>query len=309
MTVGGMYESYRIRFSQGFAATQKAAVRPPRRTRDGGKRFRQEKRGATARGLRSGLRESKVNKRKVSAKEVLQDLRAGESNAALMTKYGITAQGLESLLNKLAQRNLISPEERRRRVPPESRPPAWTCPACGTAHDRSYAECPHCGVIVSKFEEHRRKPAPADTPDEKPPSDLPPESSGSVTIVVDPLSREIEAEHASLSNGLRTSVYPGVSFSVNALYRLSWACLAAGALVGVVGSAALIAQDSLLWGVFALLVGFAIGGISWIGLRSSGLGLLILSDISLALMKNNCRLEGLSPKTDREEDIQGAGRP
>lgn len=48
-----------------------------------------------------------MSKLKISAKQVLNDINAGMSNAELMAKYGVTSQGLESVFKKLADAGLL----------------------------------------------------------------------------------------------------------------------------------------------------------------------------------------------------------
>ncbi len=53
-----------------------------------------------------------MSKLKISAKQVLADINAGMSNAALMEKYGISPKGLEALFKKLVDAGLLKEESR-----------------------------------------------------------------------------------------------------------------------------------------------------------------------------------------------------
>ncbi|MBI5251816.1 MAG: YIP1 family protein [Desulfomonile tiedjei] len=56
-----------------------------------------------------------MSKQKISAKQVLNDISAGMSDAELMEKYGITPKGLESLFGKLTQAGLLKEASLRKR--------------------------------------------------------------------------------------------------------------------------------------------------------------------------------------------------
>ncbi len=47
-----------------------------------------------------------MSKLKISAKQVLNDINAGMSNAELMEKYGVTSKGLEAVFSKLRDAGL-----------------------------------------------------------------------------------------------------------------------------------------------------------------------------------------------------------
>ena len=50
-------------------------------------------------------------KQKVSAKEVATDIRSGVSDAELMRKYSLSAQGLQYLFRKLIENNVVKPQD------------------------------------------------------------------------------------------------------------------------------------------------------------------------------------------------------
>jgi hypothetical protein len=56
-------------------------------------------------------------KQKISAKELLADIRAGMDDPALMKKYGLSAEGLQSALKKLIEAKVITQVELDNRVP------------------------------------------------------------------------------------------------------------------------------------------------------------------------------------------------
>jgi len=117
-----------------------------------------------------------VPKRKVSAKEVVSDIRSGLTDDFLMKKYGISAKGLQSLFQKLVTGRFLTHAEIAARTSAEDKPyaprtekgedrqgfppqtsapaqPTFPCPACGTLRSADSEDCPRCGVIVSKYRE------------------------------------------------------------------------------------------------------------------------------------------------------------
>lgn len=102
-----------------------------------------------------------TGKRKVSAREILLDIRSGMGETRLKLKYRLSDRSLESVYRKLVASGALSHEEIPRAplspmTPVESLPPdpqshEWKCPACGASHPVETAECPACGIIVAKF--------------------------------------------------------------------------------------------------------------------------------------------------------------
>ena len=100
-------------------------------------------------------------KPKVSAKEVLSDIRSGMTLSDLKHKYGLSDKGAESLFRKLVAKGLVTEEELPKSLGPDSvqeglprekkENSVWRCPACGAPQDAQLAECPICGVVAAKF--------------------------------------------------------------------------------------------------------------------------------------------------------------
>lgn len=91
-----------------------------------------------------------MEKRKITAREILKDIQAGADDAGLMRKYQLSAQGLQSVLNKMVQAGVIAEEELDARVPLSDRTVdigLFICPACGNIQGREFIECPRCGYI------------------------------------------------------------------------------------------------------------------------------------------------------------------
>ncbi|MBI5572269.1 MAG: hypothetical protein HY914_20165 [Desulfomonile tiedjei] len=100
-------------------------------------------------------------KRKVSAKQIVTDIRAGMDRTQLKRKYGLSDTSLETVCRKLVAAKALSEAELRKRgftSPSEGEPPQgpehgylWYCPACHQGQEREFEECPACGVVVEKF--------------------------------------------------------------------------------------------------------------------------------------------------------------
>jgi len=100
-----------------------------------------------------------MEKRKISARELATDVRAGLDDAALMEKYGLAAQGLQSVFRKLVDAKVIQQSELDSRGDSTQRTvdPVWQCPSCGKYQMQEFDECPECGVFPSKFKEQEER--------------------------------------------------------------------------------------------------------------------------------------------------------
>ena len=99
-------------------------------------------------------------KRKLSAKQILADIRSGMDGRGLKRKYLLSDKALESVYTQLAAKGALTENEIRRlrplpgssEVSPEIlERPRWRCPACNTPQAAEMPECPVCGVVVEKF--------------------------------------------------------------------------------------------------------------------------------------------------------------
>ena len=74
-------------------------------------------------------------------------------DAALMKKYNLSSQGLQSAFRKLVEANVLKQSELDNRVPlaKGNVDIVWKCPACGKPQPREFDECPECGVILSRY--------------------------------------------------------------------------------------------------------------------------------------------------------------
>jgi lipopolysaccharide biosynthesis regulator YciM len=94
--------------------------------------------------------------KKISAKEIMQDLKTGMTDAKLMEKYHISFQGLQDLFGKLIQAGLATKTyfEKRALTQTPSKPKetgSATCPYCGFKAAEEFRECPQCRQDVSEW--------------------------------------------------------------------------------------------------------------------------------------------------------------
>ncbi|MBI5251370.1 MAG: hypothetical protein HY912_17920 [Desulfomonile tiedjei] len=93
--------------------------------------------------------------KKISAKAIMTDLKAGVSDSELMSKYGISFQGLQDLFGKLIEAGLATQAyfEKRAATQIEGRKEETvrTCPYCGYSSMDQFSECPRCRQDVSEW--------------------------------------------------------------------------------------------------------------------------------------------------------------
>ena len=101
-----------------------------------------------------------MDKRKITAREVVKDIRAGADDQTLMKKYQLSAQGLQSVFGKLVKAGAITSTEVEERVPITERTVdlgLYICPACGNIQDKAFDECPRCGFIPPAIRKSREE--------------------------------------------------------------------------------------------------------------------------------------------------------
>lgn len=103
-----------------------------------------------------------MTKRRITARELLADIRKGLSDPTLMEKYKLSAQGLQSVFQKLLKAGVITQAELDSRTPLGERTVdigLYICTACGNIQGTEFTKCPRCG-----FEPPRSsKPSEAET--------------------------------------------------------------------------------------------------------------------------------------------------
>jgi rubrerythrin len=100
------------------------------------------------------MAEEKTTK-KISAKTIMMDLKAGMSDAQLMSKYDISFQGLQTLFEKLVKAGLATQSYFDKRATQQTGGQAkgktLTCPYCGFTGSTAFRECPRCHQDVSEW--------------------------------------------------------------------------------------------------------------------------------------------------------------
>ncbi|HTY24655.1 MAG TPA: zinc-ribbon domain-containing protein [Desulfomonilaceae bacterium] len=96
-----------------------------------------------------------VEKRHISAHEVLKDVHSGMDDKALMQKYNLSIKDFNGLFQKLIESGLMKEVEfsELQLLWAQKDGRMWRCPACHMPQSHEFDECPQCGVIVSKIKE------------------------------------------------------------------------------------------------------------------------------------------------------------
>lgn len=94
--------------------------------------------------------------KKISAKAIMTDLKAGLLDSDLMSKYDISFQALQDLFAKLVQAGLATDAyfaKRSASHPGNARGQdrSRTCPYCGFTGDTAFRECPRCHQDVTEW--------------------------------------------------------------------------------------------------------------------------------------------------------------
>jgi ribosomal protein L37E len=95
-----------------------------------------------------------VSKRKITAKEIMADLRSGLDDPALMKKYNLSSEGLQSLFKKMLKAGVISRNELDSRTPMLEKTVElglFICPACGNIEHNEFKKCPKCGFAAPEY--------------------------------------------------------------------------------------------------------------------------------------------------------------
>jgi hypothetical protein len=95
-----------------------------------------------------------MEKRHISAREVLQDIHAGLDDMALMAKYNLSAKDFKSLCARLVETGRLTGDELSdlELLWSQKEGQVWHCPACHMPQSHEFEECPQCGILVAKYE-------------------------------------------------------------------------------------------------------------------------------------------------------------
>ncbi len=91
-------------------------------------------------------------KRPVNEGELLDEIRFGMDDAALIAKYDLSQRELEALFEKLVENGSVTVEELYRLEPIVSKTAEaqWKCSRCDTPLSNEFEVCPKCKVYVPK---------------------------------------------------------------------------------------------------------------------------------------------------------------
>ncbi len=154
-------------------------------------------------------------KRKITANEVLDDLRRGLDDFALMRKYQLSAQGLQSLFNKMINSGAITPTELEDRITPLEKTVElglFFCSACGNTETNEFTTCPRCGFTPPGHS--RKAPTPIGQDSRTPSASPDPKKTHGVPRTPRPAT-DLRSQGDTLSMGLKAGLQ--TSESVGAL--------------------------------------------------------------------------------------------
>jgi len=94
--------------------------------------------------------------KKISAKAIMADLKAGSSDTELMKKYAISYNALQDIFSKLIEAGLATKAYFNKRALKQSsaRSPEGStrdCPHCGYSSSTPFTRCPRCEQEVSEW--------------------------------------------------------------------------------------------------------------------------------------------------------------
>ena len=160
-----------------------------------------------------------MSKRKITAKEVLADVKAGYDDSELMGKYNLSAQGLQSCFDKMIRAKLITRHELDARVPDQERTVElglFVCPACGNISSQEITECSRCGYQVPdsvRKELLQKKPSTTVVKD--------PKRKKSPKKAESPAEPPQESEEESGEHQTASTLFPGIAGTVRSCWILS----------------------------------------------------------------------------------------
>ena len=94
--------------------------------------------------------------KKISAKAILLDLKAGVTDSEFMDKYGLSFQGLQEVFGqlvaaKLATRGYFEKRAVKQAELRSAKTKHPTCPYCGLTSKEPFVKCPRCDQDTSEW--------------------------------------------------------------------------------------------------------------------------------------------------------------
>jgi hypothetical protein len=187
-------------------------------------------------------------KRKITAREILNDFKADMSDPDLMRKYELSAEGLQSVFSKMLKAGLITHADLESRVTVTDKTVdlGFVCPSCGYLRTEEFDQCPRCGFatptyIVREREKERKKKEPPAPGKRVGPSEALKRDTPTVTISA---PREPVQPEAPV---METAVEPAKADMLAGLGSVINQCR-------ILGLAALVAYFIALAGIFYFVV-------------------------------------------------------
>jgi hypothetical protein len=231
-----------------------------------------------------------MDKRKITAKEILKDIKAGASDSDLMEKYTLSAQGLQSVFNKLVNSKMVTQAELDDRVPLTERTVdlgLFICPACGNIQGKEFVTCPRCNFTAP----HRSRQSAAATPEvhTRRPATKIVERSPKIDLT----PPRVERETVCITKGLAEQSIDELSKTAAYCRTLGIAALAVYFLIVVGMFVVMMVSDgtnpasagflaTALMGIPAVMIGF----ILFVVLKALAESVTVFVDVTNSLSKN-----------------------
>jgi hypothetical protein len=212
-----------------------------------------------------------MDKRRITAREILKDIRGGASDPDLMKKYALSAQGLQSVFTKLVNSGVVTQVELDDRVPVSERTVdlgLFICPACGNIQGKEFVTCPRCGFSAPQRSK-QAAPAPAETAGKKTPAKTVIKALKTPTVT--PIDREEP----------RGAIATPAARSIDDLGRTASFCR-------VLGIGVLVVYAFIVAGMFLLQMssqGFSPTSVEFLAIALMGIPALVIAIVFFVVLK------------------------
>ncbi|MEW6530122.1 MAG: hypothetical protein AB1473_04745 [Thermodesulfobacteriota bacterium] len=119
--------------------------------------------------------------KKISGRELAQDIKRGACTEEILAKYGIPEASLQKAINKLLETGLLQDSDLHAQLetlepaPPVAPEAAWKCLQCGTGLESQFARCPTCEMAAEEPAATPQVRISAAAPSSREPADITPE--------------------------------------------------------------------------------------------------------------------------------------